>query len=256
MLKHVDLCKFQSISDFNNERIEKVIIADPVDAANRLAEAMRSMHWDNAKWEKEVHHMKNDTPPKWDTHATSDSSPMHPLRVCAAVQPYIAAGGVFVTDGGEFGQWASAGLQGEITMNSSPDANVGCAIPLAIAAKLVYPDKPVFALTGDGGFGYHMAELDTAMRYELPIIVVVGNDAKWNAEYHKQKERYRHAVETELRYSRYDEVARALDAHGALVKHPQQLRETFEHAVQNNLCSCINIHVQGHGTPKFKLAGE
>ena len=65
---------------------------------------------------------------------------------------------------------------------------------------------------GDGSFGFHMAEFDTAVREKLPLIVVVGNDARWNAEYQIQVRAYGEARAqgcTLSRATRYDQIGRA-----------------------------------------------
>ena len=102
--------------------------------------------------------------------------------------------------------------------------SIGAAIPFAIAARLAEPTAPVIAVMGDGTFGFHMAEFDTAVRYSLPFVAVVGNDATWNAEYQIQLREYgagrTHGCE--LLPTRYDLVAAALGGHGELVTHAQR----------------------------------
>ncbi len=70
------------------------------------------------------------------------------------------------------------------------EPGIGSALPMALAARLAYPDRTVIATLGDGTFGYHALELDTALRYGLPIVAVVGNDSRWNAEYQLQIQHY------------------------------------------------------------------
>jgi acetolactate synthase-1/2/3 large subunit len=60
--------------------------------------------------------------------------------------------------------------------------SLGWALPAAIGAKAAAPDRPVVCFTGDGGFFYHMAELETAMRHGINVIVVVNNNASLNQE--------------------------------------------------------------------------
>ena len=67
---------------------------------------------------------------------------------------------------------------------------IGASVPFAIAAKALVTAEPVIGIVGDGAFGFHMAEFDTAVRHDLPIIVIVGNDARWNAEYQIQLRNY------------------------------------------------------------------
>src|SRR5260370_13601877 len=68
---------------------------------------------------------------------------------------------------------------------------IGPSLPYALAVKCARPTHPVIAVMGDGTFGFHMAELDTAVRYQLPVIIIVGNDARWNADFQIQLRQYR-----------------------------------------------------------------
>ena len=97
---------------------------------------------------------------------------------------------VLVSDGGEFGQWAQACLEAPARIINGPAGAIGSALPFAAAAKLARPDATVVAMLGDGTFGFHMSEIDTAVRCGLDYIAVIGNDATWNAEYQIQLRAY------------------------------------------------------------------
>ena len=129
-------------------------------------------------WLDEVRAALAYRPPEWKSIAGS----LHPVAVCREVQT-ILGNGVLVCDGGEFGQWAQACLSAPRRVINGPAGAIGSALPFAAAAKLAFPEAPVVAMLGDGTFGFHMSEIDTAVRYGLSYIAVVGNDACWNAEY-------------------------------------------------------------------------
>ena len=101
-----------------------------------------------------------------------------------------APGAVLVADGGEFGQWAQACLRAPRRVINGVAGSIGSALPFAAAAKLAFPDAPVVAMLGDGTFGFHLSEIDTAVRYGLAYVAVVGNDACWNAEHQIQLRAY------------------------------------------------------------------
>ena len=63
-----------------------------------------------------------------------------------------------------------------------PLGTIGSALPNGLALQLAHPDKPVAIITGDGSLGFYIAEMDTAVRYQLPIVIIVGNDAGWGLE--------------------------------------------------------------------------
>ena len=93
---------------------------------------------------------------------------------------------IFISDGGEFGQWTQACISTPNRVINGPGGAIGASIPAAIAARLANPNATVIAMLGDGSLGFHGIEFDTAVRYNLPFVAIIGNDARWNAEYQIQ----------------------------------------------------------------------
>ena len=122
---------------------------------------------------------------------------------------------------------------------------------MAVGAKKVDTTRSVFAFVGDGTFGYHGMELDTAVRYDLPIVVIVGNDARWNAEHQLQINTYGpdRTVGCELLLSRYDRVAEAPGGYGVFVEDLEELDAAVEQAVQSGLPACVNVATKPVGAP-------
>ena len=238
------------------ERVALAVAGDPSLAAERLATVAREHTWRHGAWAREVAEARGALPAGWDELRRSPGLPIHPLRVCAAVQPFLDAGAAFVSDGGEFGQWAQAGLAATRRLINGPSGAIGSAVPMAIAAKLAHPERPVFVTLGDGTFGYHALEFDTALRYHLPIVAIVGNDARWNAEHQLQVQRYGagRAVGCELLSSRYDKIVEALGGHGEFVQHPADLDGALGRAVASGLPACVNVLIEGAPAPTFQPA--
>jgi acetolactate synthase-1/2/3 large subunit len=178
---------------------------------------------------------------------------MHPLAVCAALQPHVDAGAILIADGGEFGQWVQAGVEAPVRLINGPSGSIGSAIPMAVAARLVHGDRPVIAALGDGTFGFHALELDTALRYGLPMVAVVGNDARWNAEHQLQLQHYGAArtVACELLPTRYDRVAEALGGHGEHVERPEELAPALARALGAGRPAVVNVLIDGVAAPTF-----
>ena len=153
-------------------------------------------------------------PAEW--RGIGSDSPVHPAQLGYAVHDFLAgsADSVFVSDGGEIGQWAQACVNAPHRIINGPAGAIGSALPFALAARTLFPQARIAATLGDGTFGFHPLEIDTAVRHDLPFVAVIGNDARWNAEVQIQHRTYGadRAVGCDLRASRYDEVARALDA--------------------------------------------
>jgi acetolactate synthase-1/2/3 large subunit len=249
-------CRFVQIDAEQEElqrsgSIELSVYADPLQAVGQLCAAARQRAWAVSSWSEEVATRRCFLPRPWSGLAAQH--PLHPLAICQAVQPYLDQGGVLVSDGGEFGQWAQAGLEAECRLINGPSGSIGSSLPLGLAARLVHPERPVFVFQGDGTFGFHAFELDTALRYNLPVIVIVGNDARWNAEHQLQIKHYgaERTVGCDLLSSRYDKVVEALGGHGELVQRADELSPALERAVAARLPACINVAIDGAAAPTF-----
>ena len=97
---------------------------------------------DRDAWASSVRAARSETPDHWQQLRTSTTRPIHPMRICAAVQPFLQDGAVFVSDGGEFGQWAQAGCESETRIIIGPSGSIGSALPMALGAQLMYPGSP------------------------------------------------------------------------------------------------------------------
>jgi acetolactate synthase-1/2/3 large subunit len=229
------------------------LTADPARAADGLRAAAATRRWRHAAWRERVLAARVTRPSGWTRLRQAATAPMHPLRVCAALQPHLDRGAVLVSDGGEFGQWAQADLEASIRLINGPSGSIGSALPMAIAARLAHPERTVIATLGDGTFGFHAFELDTALRHGLPVVAVVGNDARWNAEYQIQLRQYgvARAVGCALLPSRYDQVAGGLGAHGERVEAPADLDGALARAVASGRPACVDVRIDGVAAPTY-----
>jgi acetolactate synthase-1/2/3 large subunit len=227
---------------------------DPAAAASALATAARGDGWSHHAWAEELADARRAEPAGWDDLRRAARAPIHPLRVCAALQPHLDRGAILVCDGGEFGQWIQAGCEAPARMINGPAGSIGSAIPLALAAKLRHPERVVIATLGDGTFGFHALELDTAVRRHLPVAVVVGNDARWNAEHQLQLQQYgpERAVGCALLPTRYDRLAQALGCHGERVEKPADLEGALERALASGLPACLDVVIDGVAAPTYR----
>jgi len=201
-------------------------------------------------WYEEVHAALRYRPPEWQAIQSRN----HPVAVCREVQKLLEApDAVLVSDGGEFGQWAQACLSAPRRVINGPAGSIGSALPFAAAAKLAYPQARVVAMLGDGTFGFHMSEIDTAVRYGLDYLAVIGNDAAWNAEYQIQLRAYgaARAHGCELLPTRYGAAAAALGAHGEDVLTFDELKEALRRAAESGKPACVNVMIERVAAPKY-----
>lgn len=230
-------------------------VADPRPMLAALTERFRGGVESRAAWPTEVRTALAYAPPDWDS-ARGGEGRVHPVELCRAVEAFLARhpGGTLVCDGGEIGQWPQALVRAGRRLVNGVSGTIGASLPFAIAAKALRPDAPVVAVLGDGTFGFHMAEFDTAVRYGLPIIAVVGNDARWNAEYQIQLRDYGpdRARHCDLLPTRYDRVVEALGGFGALVTSADALPDALEAAHASGLPACINVMIAGVPAPVIR----
>ena len=210
-------------------------------------------------WRERVNDMLVYEPPQWKSVRAKTPDRVHPVEMCRVIGSFVEKhqGATFVSDGGEIGQWAQALVKTDRRIINGVAGTIGVSLPFAIAAQLARPDHPVIAVMGDGTFGFHMAEFDTAVRYDLPLIVVVGNDARWNAEYQIQLRQYgaARAKNVDLLPSRYDRVAEALGGFGALVSTAADLPDALDRAYLSRKPACINVMIESVAAPIIRRQG-
>ena len=230
--------------------------ARALSAARTLATAAAGKRSTRTSWHEDVRQAIAFRPPAWDNAVSSLPGRMHPVQAMRPLQAILDShpDSVLVSDGGEIGQWAQACLAAPHRVINGVAGSIGAALPFAVAAKLANRDAPVVAVMGDGTFGFHCAEIDTAVRHRLSLVAVVGNDARWNAEYQIQLRDYgrERLIGCELLPSRYDQVAAGFGAHGELVTEAGHLLPAAQRALASGLPGCLNVMIEGLPAPNIK----
>jgi acetolactate synthase-1/2/3 large subunit len=142
-------------------------------------------------------------------------------------------------------------------LDPGPLGCLGVGAPFAIAAKLLHPERPVFVIQGDGSFGLNGFDYDTALRFKLPMVVVVGNDAAWGqirlpqvAMFGEEK-----SPATLLAPTRYDRVVEALGGYGEHVTEPAQIRPALERALAAGTVACVNVMLDPQAPARSGMQG-
>jgi acetolactate synthase-1/2/3 large subunit len=207
-------------------------------------------------WLREVRAAIAYRPAAWDTAVAQGPGRLHPVQALRPLQALLDShcDSVLVSDGGEIGQWAQACLDSPRRVINGVAGAIGAALPFAAAARLAEPRAPVIAVMGDGTFGFHPAEIDTAVRHRLPFVAVVGNDARWNAEHQIQLRDYgpERLVGLDLLPTRYDQVAVAFGGHGEQVTEAAELLPAARRALASGLPACLNVMIDGLAAPNIK----
>ena len=235
---------------------ERLLLSDIADAQTAIKILTERNSMTRAKpsvWRERVREALAYEPPQWTSVRAANPDHVHPVEMCKAIRSFLEKhpNATFVSDGGEIGQWAQALVKTDQRIINGVAGTIGVSLPFAIAAKLARPEHPVVAVMGDGTFGFHMAEFDTAVRYNLQVIVVVGNDARWNAEYQIQLRQYgaERAKNCDLLPSRYDRVAEVLGGFGALVSTVTDLPDALDRAYLSRRPACINVMIESVAAP-------
>lgn len=232
-------------------------LADAPAAAARLVERAERSSTGAGGWAEEVGRAVSYRPEAWATIASGPADKVHPVELCRAVQPFLDRdpGATLVCDGGEIGQWAQSLLSAPHRVINGVAGSIGSAVPFAVAARAADPSASAVAVMGDGAFGFHLTEFDTALRYGLPMVVVVGNDATWNAEHQIQLRSYGadRAHGCELLPTRYDEAVRALGGHGEFVERADDLAPALERALASGKPACVNVMIQRVAAPVVRF---
>jgi acetolactate synthase-1/2/3 large subunit len=131
---------------------------------------------------------------------------------------------------------------------------LGSSLPTALAVQLAHPDKRVVMCTGDGAFGFNAMEFDTAVRHNLPVVTVLGNDAAWGIDRQIQLGLYGRPVATDLLQTRYDQVVQGLGGHGEYVERPEDLAPALQRAFASRKPALVNVAVQRAISPRAEAA--
>ncbi|MGE3272351.1 MAG: thiamine pyrophosphate-binding protein [Chloroflexota bacterium] len=236
-----------------NRAVRVGIVAAPAAVLRQLLEAVQARSWQRVAWADELRRRRQAQIARTRDMESSNEVPVHPMRVTSTVRDRLSPGDCVALDGGDFVRWARWTFGGgpwELLTNGKLGA-LGPGLPLAMAATLAKPGARSVAFVGDGTFGFHAMEFDTAVRHNLPLVAIVGNDAGWATERHRQREVYGpdRLVAADLLPTRYDRVAEDLGAHGEHVERPDEFAPALERAFASGKPACINVQIASVRAP-------
>lgn len=180
----------------------------------------------------------------------SDEVPIDPLRLCREVRDFVADKDVIlIGDGGDIVAQASKVLpvpEENCWMDPGPLGTLGVGMPFALAAQLAKPEKRVLIIYGDGSFGLNGFEYDTAVRFDLPIVGIVGVDGAWGQMIRPQAAIYgaNRVVATKLNFTRYDKIVEAMGGHGEYCERPEEIGPALERAFASGKPALVNVVIR------------
>lgn len=241
-----------------NRGVDIGIVGDISEIASQLTNEASKHSWDNSDWLSIL--SDEQTKQKKSLEESSESStPMHASYVHKTVAKHLNPDDILVFDGGDFCHYGRAYHEANTPKSYwylPPSGMLGQALPTAMAAKIAFPDRRVIMFTGDGSFGFNGMEYDTAVRHNLPIMGILGNDSTWGIDKHIQVNVFGKAVATDLLPSRYDQIVKALGGHGELIEYPADLSEAIERGFKLNKPTLLNVEIQNIISPRGQAASN
>jgi acetolactate synthase I/II/III large subunit len=246
-----------------NRKLDVAICADASATLRAIHAASGAKPWTPKPWLDRLRQLKQDWEACLAETCKIDSSPMHPAAFYRELRAALPENLLYAWDGGDFAHWGRALLPVQEPgrwLRLGPLGTIGSALPNGLAMKLHQPDKPVAVITGDGSLGFYIAELDSAVRHKLPIVIIVGNDSGWGLERELQTAvtGLTETVACELRATRYDIVMKGFGGEGELIEKPDQVRPAVERAFQSKLPYLLNVAIKGVRSPftEWQIAGK
>ena len=230
-----------------NRPLELALVGDSGVVLRQALEIVpRTMRARVAPWLASVRAKETDSRAKLEHFCASEETPISHYRLAAEIARVVGPDTTVVGDGGDVvgcasrivplyrpGQWLDPG----------PLGCLGVGPSFALTAKLLRPEQRVVLIAGDGALGLNGMELETAVRFKLPMVCVVGNDGGWGQIRNPQLSFYgeARAVATSLPATRFDLLAEALGARGVLVREPRDIRPALDKALDSDEVWCINV---------------
>jgi acetolactate synthase-1/2/3 large subunit len=231
----------------HNRDVDLGICGDAAAVLTQLTDALGSQGSKSDDWLRALREVEEKSASQAAAGLNSDQVLIHPLRLCKEINDFLTEDTIFIGDGGDIVTMSASVIRTHKPghwLDPGPLGTLGVGAPFAIAAKTALPDKEIFVLFGDGAFGLTGFDIDTAVRFGLPFVSVVGNNAGWNQIRFGQLSKYgqkRGDVANKLSPTRYDVIVEAMGGYGELVTQPQDIRPAMERARASGKPSCVNV---------------
>ncbi|HEV3196467.1 MAG TPA: thiamine pyrophosphate-binding protein [Bryobacteraceae bacterium] len=256
-----------------NRRLDAAICADARAALDALSDAVGPEPWAPLPWLDRVRELRRD----WEARladiirqdgpseraAAREVEAMHPAAFFRELRAALPRDVLYSWDGGDFAHWGRAMLPAREAggwLRLGPLGTIGSSLPNGLALQLAHPGRRVAVITGDGALGFYIAEMDSAVRHKLPIVLIVGNDAGWGLERELQSFANPGAatVACELQSARYDLIMKGFGGQGESIERLDQVGPAVERAFASGVPYCLNVKIRGVRSPftEWQIAGK
>ena len=174
-----------------------------------------------------------------------NSAPIKPSRIYGELGRRMARDAVVICDGGDFASYAGKFVEvfePGCWLDTGPYGCLGNGPGYAIAARTVRPSSQIVLLLGDGAAGFSMMDVDTMVRHQLPVVMVVGNNGMWGLEKHPMQAIYGWDMACDLQPGlQYDQVVKALGGAGETVTQPGEIGPAMDRAFASGVPYMVNV---------------
>ncbi|MGI9085538.1 MAG: acetolactate synthase [Aeromicrobium sp.] len=175
----------------------------------------------------------------------AEADPVHPARIYGELLPRLADDAIVIGDGGDFVSFAGKFVEPQRPggwLDPGPYGCLGAGMGAAMAARITRPSSQVVLLYGDGAAGMSLIDVDTLVRHNLPVVMVVGNNSAWGLEKGPMNFLYGYDVAADLApNTRYDQVVTALGGGGEMVTDPRQIGPALDRAFASGVPYLVNV---------------
>lgn len=202
---------------------------------------------DHSEWLGELREQEDKARAQMEEWMTSDREPIHPFRLCAEMAKFVDEDTIVVGDGGDIVSHASKILpvnQPGQWYDPGPFGTLGVGTGFCMAINSVYPNKRILMVNGDGAFGLNGFDFDTFVRFNIPVVSVVGNDRQWGQITVGQRAMYGkdRVIASMLGDDcRYDKIVEGMGGHGEYVTKPDEIGPAIERAFASGKPACVNV---------------
>jgi acetolactate synthase-1/2/3 large subunit len=228
------------------------LVGDARTVLNQLAEAVKGLTEPRPVHPKvtELRMLQDDWQKELDDLvADMQRKPMLTGQILTVCNEFFDADAIFVMDGGNTTLWDihyHIARRQRSVVYSMNYGHLGTGLPYALGAKLAFPDRQVFCVSGDSAFGFNMQELETAVRNRLAVIMIVAVDGAYGMEKSAQLRQWGREADWfghDHAPVRYDQVAQAMGCHGEYVATGAEVRSALERTVASGKPAVIHAVV-------------
>ena len=242
-----------------NYPVKVALLGDAKVTVRRLIEVLEPVK-QRKEWLQQVSKLVSEWQRETAPMSNSDASPIRPERICKELTEFLPSDALLVSDTGHAGIWTGTMIDlkhpGQSYIRSA--GSLGWGFPAALGAKCATPERSVICFTGDGGFWYHIAELETAVRCGINTITLVNNNHSLN-QIKKGVERIytdQPGNSNELwQFQDIDfaKIAQDMGCFGIRVTQPGELKKALEQALASGKPAVVDVvsDIEGIATPPW-----